>query len=82
LIPLEISDIYPAAHYVMSCSEEPEAFTEFATTWSLFLKHNNFRTIHAANDEFLKHHAKGGKKTVKFFNFKSSPDRGNKRSRN
>lgn len=81
LIPLEISDIYPAAHYVMSGFEKPEEFTEFATTWNLFLKHNNFRTIHVSDDDFLRHHARLGKKKIRFFSFKSSPERANQRSR-
>ena len=71
IIPLELSDIYPAAHYVMSDSQHnKEEFSEFAKTWNIFLKQNKFKTIHAANDDFLKHHAKITKNKIKFFNFK------------
>ena len=72
IIPLELSDIYPAAHYVMSNFQyDKEDFTEFVTTWNLFLKQNKFKTIHMANDDFLKYQAKIIKKKVKFFDFKS-----------
>jgi 7-cyano-7-deazaguanine tRNA-ribosyltransferase len=71
IIPLELSDIYPAAHYVMSDSQHnKDEFSEFAKTWNIFLKQNKFKTIHAANDDFLKYHAKLTKKKIKFFNFK------------
>lgn len=70
LIPLEISDLYPAAHYVASDSAHgPEEFGEFAKTLSVFLKKNKFRTIHAADGEFIRHHIKASKKKVKFFKF-------------
>ncbi len=76
IIPLELSDIYPAAHYVMSdVQNNHEDFTQFATTWNVFLKQNRFKAIHVANDEFLKYHTKMTKKKVKFFNFKSSNGR-------
>ncbi|HJU12909.1 MAG TPA: tRNA guanosine(15) transglycosylase TgtA [Candidatus Nitrosotalea sp.] len=70
IIPLEISDVYPAAHYVASDSAHaPEEFTEFAKTWNLFLKNNKFRAIHAADGDFIRHHAKASRKKVKFFKF-------------
>ncbi len=76
IIPLELSDIYPAAHYVMSdMQHNHKDFIQFATTWNIFLKQNRFKTIHVANDDFLKYHTKMTKKKVKFFNFKSSNGR-------
>jgi 7-cyano-7-deazaguanine tRNA-ribosyltransferase len=55
LIPLEISDLYPAAHYVMAkTNANPQEFTEFAKTWQIFLKNNKFDKIHLEKNEFLK----------------------------
>ncbi|MDE1830698.1 MAG: tRNA guanosine(15) transglycosylase TgtA, partial [Thaumarchaeota archaeon] len=72
IIPLELSDIYPAAHYVMSNSQhDHREFTEFANTLKLFLEQNKFKTIHAANDDFLKYHTKLMKKKIKFFGFRN-----------
>jgi 7-cyano-7-deazaguanine tRNA-ribosyltransferase len=71
IIPVEISDIYPAAHYVMADSEsQHDEFPEFTKTWKMFLKHNQFKYIYAVQDEFLKHHSKGVKTKIKFFNMK------------
>ena len=76
IIPLELSDVYPAAHYVMSDSQhEQDDFTEFVTTWNIFLKQNKFKTIHAASDDFLRHHTRSTKRKIKFFNFKTSTGR-------
>lgn len=76
IIPLELSDVYPAAHYVMSDSQhDQDDFTEFVTTWNIFLKQNKFKTIHAASNDFLRHHARSTKKKIKFFNFKTSTGR-------
>jgi 7-cyano-7-deazaguanine tRNA-ribosyltransferase len=71
IIPLELSDIYPAAHYLSSNFTYNEAeFPEFLKTWNIFLKKNKFKKIYAANDEFLKHYARVTKTKIKFFNFK------------
>lgn len=68
LIPLEISDIYPASHYVMSNSDfDPEDFTEFARTFRAFLERNKFRTVYASDDDFIRYHAKAAKRKIKFF---------------
>jgi len=76
IIPLELSDVYPAAHYVMSDSQrDQDDFTEFSTTLNIFLKQNKFKTIHAVNDDFLKYHSKSTKKKIRFFNFKTSTGR-------
>ena len=55
LIPLEISDIYPASHYVMADSNyDPETFTEFTKTWKIFFEKNNFSEVYLdKNDEFI-----------------------------
>jgi 7-cyano-7-deazaguanine tRNA-ribosyltransferase len=56
LIPLEISDIYPASHNVMARLQySPEDFTIFAKTWKIFFEKNHFTTIYYdKKDEFLK----------------------------
>jgi len=56
LIPLEISDIFPAAHYVMSKSSyNPNEFPVFEKTWSTFFEKNNFSTVYLdREDQFLK----------------------------
>ncbi len=59
IIPLEISDLYPASHYVMSeRGLEASSFTEFAKTWKVFFEKNNFKTAYLEDDQFLKHYAK------------------------
>jgi len=71
IIPLELSDIYPAAHYLVSNNNFfKEEFPEFMKTWKIFLKNNRFKTIYAADDEFLRYYAKVPKIKTKFFNFK------------
>ena len=71
IIPLELSDIYPAAHYLVSNTISiKEDFSEFMETLKIFLKNNTFRTIYAADDEFLRYYAKSSKVKIKFFNFK------------
>ena len=56
LIPIEISDIFPAAHHESSrMNYEPKEFTEFQKTWENFFKKNKFSEIHYdKKDEFLK----------------------------
>ena len=55
IIPLEISDMYPAAHYVMAKSNpKPDEYTEFAKTWKIFLQNNKFHKIHFQKSDFLK----------------------------
>jgi len=56
LIPLEISDIYPAAHNVMARLRYiPEDFIIFAKTWKIFFEKNNFTTVYYdKKDGFLK----------------------------
>jgi 7-cyano-7-deazaguanine tRNA-ribosyltransferase len=71
IIPLELSDMYPAAHYLTSNSVyHNNDFPEFLKTWITFIKTNKFKKIYAANDEFLKHCATLTKTKIKFFNCK------------
>jgi 7-cyano-7-deazaguanine tRNA-ribosyltransferase len=54
IIPLEISDLYPASHYLMSdMAYNPQRCTEFAKTWKAFFANNKFRKVHLENSEFL-----------------------------
>ncbi len=71
IIPLELSDMFPAAHYVSSDIEHHiDNFPEFTKTWTLFFKNNKFKNVYAADTEFLKHYAKITKRKIKFFNLK------------
>ena len=71
IIPLELSDIYPAAHYVISDTDyNQDEFPEFTKTWSSFLKNNKFKKVYATSDEFLKFQSKGLKPKIKFINIK------------
>jgi len=56
IIPIEISDIYPASHYVMSKTKlNPEEFIVFAKTWNAFFKNNNFEVVYSKKeDEFIR----------------------------
>jgi len=55
IIPFEISDIYPASHYVFTRTEfRAEDFPVFEKTWSSFFAKNKFTTIHCnKNDKFI-----------------------------
>ena len=60
IIPLEISDIFPASHYLYSNSDfNPSEFSEFAKTWNTFFEKNNFDEVYFDKDNhFLKYFAK------------------------
>ena len=60
IIPFEISDIFPASHYVSSNSNfEPADFPEFAKTWKNFFDKNNFSEVYYDKDNyFLKYFSK------------------------
>ena len=46
IIPIEISDVFPASHYVMSRKEfEPEKFPTFLEVWNVFFDKNKFDTV-------------------------------------
>ena len=67
LIPIEISDIFPAAHHESSrINYDPKEFTEFQKTWENFFKKNKFLEIHYdKKDEFLKYFVKTLPKEIK-----------------
>ena len=67
LIPIEISDIYPAAHHETSRIDfDPEEFPTFEKTWQDFFRNNKFSEIHYdKNDKFLKHFIKTLPKEIK-----------------
>jgi len=57
IIPLEISDIFPAAHHETSrLNFNPQDFPTFENTWKKFFENNQFSAIYFdKNDEFLKY---------------------------
>ncbi len=67
LIPIEISDIFPAAHHETSRIEfKPNEFPTFEKTWDEFFKLNKFSEIHYdKKDEFLKHFVQRLPKEIK-----------------
>lgn len=72
IIPFEISDVYPAAHYVMTRTNfKPEEFPLFLKTWNVFFAKNNFATIHCnKNDEFIQPFIKSLSKRIKIKSLK------------
>ena len=60
IIPFEISDIFPASHYVSSNSNyEPTDFPEFSKTWNTFFEKNNFEQVYFDKDNrFLNYFSK------------------------
>ena len=67
LIPIEISDIFPAAHHETSRIDfDPKEFPTFGKTWNDFFVNNEFLEIHYdKKDEFLKYFAKTLPKEIK-----------------
>ncbi|MGH1567416.1 MAG: tRNA guanosine(15) transglycosylase TgtA [Nitrosopumilus sp.] len=67
LIPIEISDIFPAAHHETSRIDfEPKEFPLFEKTWKDFFDNNRFSEIHYdKSDRFLKHFVKTLPKEIK-----------------
>ena len=63
LIPLEISDIFPAAHHETARIEfDPKEYSEFDITWKKFFANNKFSEIYFdKNDRFLSHFVKNTK---------------------
>ena len=54
IIPIEISDVYPASHYVMTRKEfEPEKFPTFLKIWSDFFTKNKFDTVYLPKDDLF-----------------------------
>jgi 7-cyano-7-deazaguanine tRNA-ribosyltransferase len=60
LIPLEISDIFPAAHHeIARLNFEPKDFQTFENTWIKFFQNNQFSEVYFdKTDEFLKYFVK------------------------
>ena len=56
IIPLELSDLYPASHYEMSrLNFKPEDFPSFTKIWNIFFSMNKFDILYVSkNDDFLK----------------------------
>ena len=67
IIPLEISDVFPASHYVTSrINFNPQEFPVFEKTWKIFFEKNHFTSIyHDKKDEFLKFYVKSLSKKIK-----------------
>jgi len=67
LIPLEISDIFPAAHHETARIDfNPKEFSEFGITWKKFFENNKFSEIYFdKSDKFLSHHIKSIPKGIK-----------------
>jgi len=54
LIPIEISDVFPASHYVMTRKEfEPEKFPTFLQIWTEFFEKNKFKTVYLPKDDLF-----------------------------
>ncbi len=67
LIPMEISDVFPAAHHETARLDfDPREFPEFEKTWRIFFKDNRFSEIrYDKKDNFLKHFVKILPKEIK-----------------
>ena len=67
LIPIEISDIFPAAHHETSrINYDPKEFVIFEKTWENFFKKNKFLEIHYnKEDKFLRYFVKTLPKEIK-----------------
>ncbi len=67
LIPIEISDVFPAAHYVsVRIKQNPREFPVFEQTWKKFFENNEFEEIiFDKNDEFIKFFVKTLSKSIK-----------------
>lgn len=67
LVPIEISDIFPAAHHETSRMDfDPKEFPEFGKTWKKFFENNKFTEIqYNKDDEFLKYFIKTLPKEIK-----------------
>ncbi len=54
IIPIEISDVFPASHYVMTRNEfESEKFPTFLEVWEEFFKKNDFNEVHLEKDDLF-----------------------------
>ena len=71
LIPIEISDMFPAAHHETSRIEfDPKEFPLFGKTMNEFIKNNEFSEIHySKEDEFLSYFLRDLPKGIRKKNF-------------
>ena len=54
IIPIEISDVFPASHYVMVRKKfDVEQFPTFIDNWTEFFKKNNFKTVYLPKDDLF-----------------------------
>ena len=67
LLPLEISDIFPAAHHETArLNFDPKEFLEFEITWKKFFENNKFSEIYFdKSDDFLNYHLKSIPKGIR-----------------
>ena len=67
IIPLELSDLYPASHYEMPKFDfMAKDFSTFAQTWNIFFSRNSFDVLYVQkNDGFLKPFVKLLPKNIK-----------------
>ena len=58
-IPVELSDLYPAAHHVPASAEyRPADFATFGPAWDAFVSNNPFEDIRYREDGFIEHFVK------------------------
>ena len=71
LIPIEISDVFPAAHHETARIKfQADQFPTFKKTWNDFIENNNFTEIHYDKDDpFLNHFVSQLSKDVKKVSF-------------
>ena len=54
IIPIEISDVFPASHYVMVRKKfNVEDFPTFTQNWTEFFKKNKFKTVYLPKDDLF-----------------------------
>jgi 7-cyano-7-deazaguanine tRNA-ribosyltransferase len=54
IIPIEISDVFPASHYVMVRKKfELDEFPTFIENWTEFFKKNKFKTVYFPKDDLF-----------------------------
>lgn len=57
-VPVELSDLYPAAHHVSASARyRPADFATFGEAWDAFVSNNRFESIDYQKDGFLEHFA-------------------------
>lgn len=65
IMPVELSDMYPAAHYIMSnVGRAPRDFVLTKETVRIFFENNHFDLVHIPDDDFLRAMMRGVKCTI------------------